>query len=180
MTSGRVVWSAFSADPRDPAAAELRATDADRDAAADALREAYADGRLTRAEYDERSGAALGARTVGAFLPLLVDLLPAGRAAAVRNPGSDLRAKAVLRYERELEDARNGVGFVSVVTLAIWGVTSLASGGLTFFWPIFPIVLVGIGYIGTRATAESRIEKHEQKIADTRRIKRQRRRDFDS
>jgi len=179
MASGKAVWSAFSADPRDPASADLKATDADRDVAADALREAYADGRLTRHEYDERSATALGARTIGTFLPLLVDLLPAGQAAAIHDPSADLRAKAVQRYERDLHDARNGWMFVSVVTLVIWGVTSLASGQWLFFWPVFPIVGVGIGYVSTRANAESRIERYEEKIAETRRVRRRRNRDLE-
>lgn len=179
MASGRTMWSAFSADPRDPVSADLKATDADRDLAAEVLREAYADGRLTRLEYDERSATALGTRTVGAFLPLLVDLLPAGTVAATRDSHADLHAKAVQRYQRELNDARNGWAFVSVLTLAIWGVTSLVSGHLLFFWPVFPIIGVGIGYVSTRATADSRIEKYEEKIAETRRIKRQRDRDLE-
>ncbi len=174
MAAGKATWSAFSADPRDPAAAELKATDADRDVAADVLREAYADGRLTRGEYDERSAAALGTRTVGAFLPLLADLLPAGRTPAVHSATADLRAKAVQRYQRDLNDARNGWMFVSTVTLAIWGVTSFASGEWLFFWPVFPIIGVGIGYVSTRVNAESRIERYEDKIAETRRIKRDR------
>lgn len=179
MPSGRAAWSAFSADPRDPASGDLKATDADRDVAADVLREAYADGRLTRAEYDERSATALGTRTLGAFLPLLVDLLPAGWAPASQDPTADLHAKAVQRYQRDLEDARNGWAFVSVLTLAIWGVTSLASGEWLFFWPVFPIIAMGFGYVGTRATADSRIEKYEAKIAEARRIKRRRKRDLE-
>lgn len=83
------------------------------------------------------------------------------------------------RYQRDLEDARNGWAFVSVLTLAIWGVTSLASGEWLFFWPVFPIIAMGFGYVGTRATADSRIEKYEAKIAEARRIKRQRKRDLE-
>jgi len=41
----------------------VRASDAERDQAAEILRVAYAEGRLTRAELDERSGAAYAART---------------------------------------------------------------------------------------------------------------------
>jgi hypothetical protein len=168
MASGAEVWSRFSADPRQPGAALLKATDADRDVAVDALREAFADGRLTRAEYDDRSGTALAARTIGAFLPLLVDLLPAGEPPAV--PASaDLRAEAVRRYERDRRDARNGWVLVSGICLAVWGATSLASGGLLFFWPVFPMLGVGIGAASVRLQAESRIEAHEEKIAETRR-----------
>ncbi|MCW2769111.1 MAG: hypothetical protein JWR27_544 [Aeromicrobium sp.] len=165
------VWKSFSADPRATGSAELRATDADRDHAADVLREAYADGRLTRVEYDERSGAALGARTVGDFLPLLHDLAPA--VPASNQLAADLRAKAVVKYQRDLRDARNGWIFVSTVCLAIWAATSVGSGGPYFFWPVFPFIGVGIGYFSTRMHAEDRIERIEQKLAETRRIRRE-------
>ena len=41
----------------------VRASDAERDQAAEILRAAYAEGRLTRAELDERTGAAYAAKT---------------------------------------------------------------------------------------------------------------------
>jgi Domain of unknown function (DUF1707) len=41
----------------------VRASDAERDQAAEILRVAYAEGRLTRAELDERTGAAYAAKT---------------------------------------------------------------------------------------------------------------------
>ncbi|MEV7396130.1 DUF1707 domain-containing protein [Aeromicrobium sp. NPDC092404] len=178
MTSGRAMWTAFSADPRDPGAADLKASDADRDLAGEVLREAYADGRLTRAEYDERSAAVLAARTIGAFSPLLVDLVRS-TASPVVSTTADLRDKAVQRYRRDLADARNGWVFVSVVTLSIWTVTCLLSGELLHFWPIYPSLGVGLGYVSMRFSAEARIEKHEEKIAETRRVRRQRRRDLE-
>ncbi|MHC3426784.1 DUF1707 SHOCT-like domain-containing protein [Streptomyces sp. DT18] len=51
-----------------------RASDADRDAVAERLREAAAEGRIDFDELDERLGAALGARTYGELRPLLADL----------------------------------------------------------------------------------------------------------
>ena len=42
---------------------ETRASDADRDAAADLLNEAFAEGRLTADEHDQRLSAAYAART---------------------------------------------------------------------------------------------------------------------
>lgn len=174
MAGERDGWSRFSADPRLPASAALRATDADRDAALGLLGEAYADGRLTRAEHDDRSAAVLLTRTVGAFLPLLVDLLPGGAPPAPgRQIAADLRAKAVVKYERDLRDARNGWIFVSTLCVAIWAATSLAGGGPYFFWPVFPFIGTGIGYAATRLNAESRIEAIEEKLAETRRTRRE-------
>lgn len=53
----------------------MRASDADRDRVLDVLCSAAADGRLTRAELDERLGAALAARTLGELGTLTTDLM---------------------------------------------------------------------------------------------------------
>jgi len=53
---------------------EMRASDADRDRYAAVLQEAYAQGRLTRVEYDERLDAVLNAKTYGELEPLVADL----------------------------------------------------------------------------------------------------------
>ncbi|MEU6378265.1 DUF1707 domain-containing protein [Streptomyces sp. NPDC046909] len=57
-----------------PAAAELRASDADRDRIADILREALAEGRLTADEHAERVEGALAAKTVGELDVFIRDL----------------------------------------------------------------------------------------------------------
>jgi Domain of unknown function (DUF1707) len=67
----------------------LRASDKDRDQVADILREQYAQGRLTIEEFEERSAAALAARTMGDLAPLTRDLpvAPApAPASSVRTP----------------------------------------------------------------------------------------------
>ncbi|MEU2063023.1 DUF1707 domain-containing protein [Streptomyces sp. NPDC013455] len=58
-------------------AADLRASDADRDRVADILREALAEGRLTAEEHAERVGGVLAAKTVGE-LEVFVRDLPGG------------------------------------------------------------------------------------------------------
>src|SRR5262249_11227339 len=63
----------------------LRASDADRDRVADALREPYAAGRLSADELDERLTTALSARTLGELNGVLTDLPVQGR---VLQPGS--------------------------------------------------------------------------------------------
>jgi hypothetical protein len=55
-------------------AAEVRASDADRDAVLSELSEHFQAGRLTAAEFDERAGQALAARTWGELSDLLRDL----------------------------------------------------------------------------------------------------------
>jgi hypothetical protein len=55
-------------------AAEMRASDADRDAVLSELSEHFQAGRLTAEEFDERAGQALAARTYGELRDLLRDL----------------------------------------------------------------------------------------------------------
>jgi Domain of unknown function (DUF1707) len=52
----------------------IRASDHDRGNAAELLMEAYAAGRLSREEFDERATAAYSARTLGELLDLTADL----------------------------------------------------------------------------------------------------------
>ena len=62
---------AYAGPVRAPA---QRASDADRDIAADVLCAAVGDGRLTLDELDERLGAALSARTMTELAELIADL----------------------------------------------------------------------------------------------------------
>jgi Domain of unknown function (DUF1707) len=62
----------------------VRASDADRDRVAGALREHYAAGRLSADELDERLTMALSARTLGELNRVLTDLPGAYR---VPQPG---------------------------------------------------------------------------------------------
>jgi Domain of unknown function (DUF1707) len=62
--------------------AQQRASDADRDTAADILCAAAADGRLTMTELDERAGSALTAQTLTQLACLIADLIGPRAAAA--------------------------------------------------------------------------------------------------
>lgn len=73
--------AAVPAPVDDPVAAalRLRASDADRDKIAGVLRDAYAEGRLTPAEHEERLAEVYRAQTYGDLVPVLRDLpVPAG------------------------------------------------------------------------------------------------------
>jgi len=63
-------------EPSDPVgdAMRMRASDADREKVATILRDAYAEGRLTRDEYDERLTACFSATTYGDLVPVLAHL----------------------------------------------------------------------------------------------------------
>jgi hypothetical protein len=56
------------------AAGKIRASDKDRDQAAERLAAALADGRITAEEHADRLAAVMSARTVGEFSPLFDDL----------------------------------------------------------------------------------------------------------
>ncbi len=69
--------------PGNDAAARVLVSDADRGRFADVIGDAFAEGRLTRDEYEERLSVAMAARTVGDLVPVLEGLPPATQAAAL-------------------------------------------------------------------------------------------------
>lgn len=103
----------------DPAAAvlRLRASDADRDKVAGVLRDAYAEGRLSPLEHEERLAEVYQAQTYGDLLPTLRDLpVPPGTLAVPGQTGLTLSAPAPSRSDgldvpavhRELAGAGDG------------------------------------------------------------------------
>ena len=68
----------------------LRASDAEREQAADALRRHHTDGRLTDDEFEQRVSHCYQARTVGELDRLLADLPRGDRDMLRRGPGSPL------------------------------------------------------------------------------------------
>ncbi|MEY9878359.1 hypothetical protein ABH931_007886 [Streptacidiphilus sp. MAP12-33] len=58
----------------EPSEGDLRASDADRERVAAALRDAYAEGRLDVEEHSQRLDAAYAAKTLGELVPLTRDL----------------------------------------------------------------------------------------------------------
>ena len=89
VVPGIEMWSQFEHDPRSAANASMRASDRDRAVIETVLADAFAEGRLTRAEYDERTDAALASRTLGDLVPLVADL-PVAR--APRSSSGELHA----------------------------------------------------------------------------------------
>lgn len=69
------VWREFEHDPRHPTYAGIRASDADRDIVHRVLSEAYARGRLSKEEHDERSDYVSRVRTLGDLPSVLTDLV---------------------------------------------------------------------------------------------------------
>ena len=68
------------------AGGNLRASDADRDQVATLLSTAYAEGRLTREEHDERVEQLMMAKTFDDLIPITSDLVPAPIPGRRRSP----------------------------------------------------------------------------------------------
>ncbi|NJP68507.1 DUF1707 SHOCT-like domain-containing protein [Streptomyces spiramenti] len=79
-------------DPR----ADLRASDSDREAVAEQLREAAGDGRLDLEELQERLDRTFAAKTYGELAPITADL-PSGRAHAVQRREAEPAPPLVLK-----------------------------------------------------------------------------------
>ena len=148
-----VPWQEFTEDPRRSEAAGLRAGDRDRDVVLRVLADGYADGRLTKDEYDERADATTASRTLGELPALIADLVPhtgtavTGRAQAGATP-DELHRQAVRRWEAQRRQAITGFLIPTIICWTVWlmiGASGGSSGGFeaTFPWPLF--VMLGTG-----------------------------------
>jgi hypothetical protein len=108
--------------------ADHRASDAEREAVADRLRLAAADGRLDPDELEERVSAAYGARTRGELIPLTADL------PAPPVPEPPRRASPAVREKL--------AGFLAanLICWAIW----LATGPDSSLWPKWVTLFTGL------------------------------------
>lgn len=73
----------------------LRASDGDRDQVAEVLHRAYAEGRITSEEHEERLEATNRARTFDDLTPLTVDLVPSAVAVPTTSRHPDLSGSVV-------------------------------------------------------------------------------------
>lgn len=160
MPSDVEMWGQFDHDPRLPSHAGMRASDRDRAVIETVLADAFAEGRLTRAEYDDRTESALASRTLGDLIPLVHDL-PVTRATR-----STIPDEAARHWEKARREALMGLIGVSAITWTIWAATML--GG--FPWPLFPMLAAAINLIRTMvqkkdiiADETRRLEKKERK-----------------
>ena len=163
-------WESFRLDPRQPGHASMRASDADREIVRAVLADAYADGRLTRQEYDDRLSALYGSRTLGEVPSLVSDLVPPDGPPAAPAPlrPADLRTRGARKWRRDVEESFAAFLFPSVICAVIWIVVA----GRGFFWPVFPMLFLGLNLVKTVVQRESVIEREvlrleEQAAKDT-------------
>lgn len=130
----------------------LRASDADRERVAAALREHCAVGRLTMAELDERLGQAYAARTLGDLAAVTHDLpeiepelpVPAHDRSATdhhlpaQTPPPSLPAES---GPVSLRQSIAGWLAMTIIVNVIWVISGI-SGGFSDYWPAWPM---GIG-----------------------------------
>jgi len=135
-----------------PGDAKIRASDADRDRAAAALREHLAAGRLTIEEFDERLDRAYAAKTLGELDELMADLptadldqLPGSsldRPAAGPMPAGRHPDRPIQAGPRGFPPARRTAWrswlVISLILFMIW-VASGATGSLWFLWVVIPL-----------------------------------------
>lgn len=105
----------------------MRASDQDRESAAELLREAYVAGRLSREELDERAAAVYSATTWGELRDLTADLPPP---AARTGLPSDLVA---LRRGPQSTERR------LIGQMTIWTFVLPLAAGLA--WPFSPVAV---------------------------------------
>ncbi|MBC6458548.1 DUF1707 domain-containing protein [Actinomadura sp. HBU206391] len=120
----------------------MRASDADRDKVAEALREHCAQGRISMGELHERLEAVYAAKTVGALQDVTADLpetdlyelpVPATRKASMaparRSPGA---------LDRPGPRGPLAVyATVNLITFTVWLISCIATGSLLFPWWIW-------------------------------------------
>jgi hypothetical protein len=120
----------------------MRASDGDRDAVVSELSEHFQAGRLTADEFEERTGQALAARTMGELRELLADLpvtRPSGAQPSPRPGRRALPPTPVLL----------GIGVAAAMLV------DAAHGNWGFLWLIIPMLL-----IARRLTGSHGVSRH--------------------
>jgi hypothetical protein len=136
---------------------EMRAGDGDRQAVADKLKVALGEGRLDLHEYDERLQKTYAAKTYGDLNGLLDDLpgtLPPQQSRVA--PYAAPPAPAQQEHQHTPSSWVYPYGGVILVCIAIWAITSISSGHLQYFWPVWVLIPLIFGVFGRLASRGSR------------------------
>jgi hypothetical protein len=158
---------------------EMRAADSDRQAVADKLKKALDEGRLDLAEYDERLQRTYAAKTYGDLDGLLTDLpnvalAPAPQATAAPQPQPQpaaAQAPAVQpRSGQLMRHTLGGMGGIFVLCTVIWLATSIGTGHMQYFWPVWLLIPVVLGLLGQLGDGHNhRDRRRERRRRDRRR-----------
>src|SRR4051812_44158069 len=132
---------------------DMRAGDGDRKQVADQLKTALDEGRLDLHEYDDRLQRTYAAKTYADLDGLLDDLpgtIPVQQSQiqpAAAPPPPVASSASPRSNNRQWVGPYAGV--VLVCTL-IWLITSIASGELLYFWPVWTFIPLILGFFGRR------------------------------
>ncbi len=134
----------------------IRASDMDRESVVTILRDAYAEGRLTLDEFEERMAGAYAARTWGdlrdltADLPVQPDLSTGNPPVLPQAPGVQAPARQALPRPA----ARRGPDSRLLPALFIWAMIAAAAGN-PWVAGIFTVFIIGLlaGRLGARGRA---------------------------
>ena len=126
----------------------LRASDADRERVAAIIQDAAGSGRLTLGEADERLAKVYAARYLAELAPLTPDLptrgAPAGTEVPAR-PAPAPRPGPPRWLPSHLPGFVAGYLAMAALLVVIWAAT-----GAGYFWPVWPILGVGVKAFGPR------------------------------
>jgi len=132
----------------------LRVSDAERNAVAEQLATHYSDGRLDQAEFDERVGQAMAAKTRG-DLDGLFDDLPDSEPSGASGKGKP--GDSAVPYRRHRRSGFGRVLLLIVLVIAAVSVVSHIVSALAFSIPWFWIAaLVAVVLLVTRSTHHHR------------------------
>ena len=109
----------------------MRASHADREQVIEALKDAFAHGRLTKEELDARAGRALAARTCAELAALTAGIPPAWAASGQARPLVPVRRRPLVPVRRRplaRAAARSG-GCLALAAAAVWASFILDPGG---------------------------------------------------
>jgi hypothetical protein len=116
----------------------MRAGDQDRDATMAVLREAYAEGRLTNDEFEQRLGQAHSARTFGELAVITSDLPPLPATTPARPVVTPTAEVAEVEPDHSVRNGWASWLGVSVLVNVIWAASWLPEGdSATYYWPIW-------------------------------------------
>ena len=135
----------------------MRASDRDRAVIETVLADAFAEGRLTRDEYDERAEAALTSRTLGDLVPLVEDLPVSASAPAT---SGNLHQQAVRKWEADRREALVGLIGLSALVWTIWAATMWGE----FPWPLFPMGFALMNLVRIVVNKRDIIEEQTRKL----------------
>lgn len=118
-------------------APDLRVGDAERSMALDRLGEHFANGYLTPAEFEERSGQAAVARTRGEISALFADLpaVSEAPASAPANHDADVELENMIARKRKLDSAL-AVLWAATMTMFFLGLFVFS---WNYFWAVLPV-----------------------------------------